>query len=534
MAIVNKDLYVLPSQSAFLDNLTGPAYGTDAFPAFVAGDTLVLRVFYLDPFDSASNAAPIHRYAGAATTVRLRAAGNNTIYATGAAGSEIVPATGVTLASLAAGGAHTIKVVRVTFNSAPATGTFRVTFDAPSSSANVPGGLDHVYAAEGTTAPIPFNATIAQIEAALNALPFFRYRSNDGGGKLGGTYNVISSFPVASFKIRNRDATGFEIHFGELSLQGGQNWNPQAYALVNPTVDVANIQWPYGWNVSVPLDGNGHTFADLFNPANSPAFFEVVLTPAGGSPQVAAQRQITSAGAPGDPPDVEPPTGGGGGGGSGLIAPPPVGGAGVHYNVGDLVSPFPIEDVRISQRIPRDPTSLVLRQRFIQWRLHYAPLPHGVANCPHHGAAVCVDESETEDIGGYICRFERVWAIKPANRTEPGPFLKITKQMKIQVNNGVADLTSAVLLSRAKSVTADFEYRYYNTAIEAVPALPDTPEVFVVRVGSFVWVEAYGGFNPHAYGGVNWGGDNFGRVFLGGEASRPYMGTIVEQLRIYG
>ena len=34
----------------------------------------------------------------------------------------------------------------------------------------------------------------------------------------------------------------------------------------------------YGWNVTLALDGNGHTFNDLFLALNSPAYLEVAIT----------------------------------------------------------------------------------------------------------------------------------------------------------------------------------------------------------------------------------------------------------------
>lgn len=513
MATINKDLYVLNSQLRFVDNLTGPAYGDDSLPALAAGNTLALRIFYLDPFDGAARATPIHRYAGASTVVRLRAQGNNTIYADGTSGSEIVPATGVTLTSMASGAAHAIKAIRVDFNSSPATGTFTIRLIAPSSSADVPGGLDYVYAAGGTTAAIPFNATAGEIEAALNALPFYRYRSNDGGGKLGGTYDINVSSPVSSFKIRNRNATGFEIHFGDLRQQGGQGWNTQAYTIADPTFDLANIQWPYGWNVSVPLDGNGNTFADLFLVANAPAYFEVLLTPSGGSAAVAAQRQITSEGSEGVPPPPEEPP----------PPPPPPGSIdGVIFD-GSHDDAFPMGDVSIGHGIADDEFSLIYRQRYRQRRVLWYPFGIGVKNCPFNQHAILVDETTLEDtsIAG-ICEWTRVWALKPNARQRTGSYSKTYKSKAYILENGQPVPSTFSIASRTAIIRADFQYAYFNIITEAMP-IPGIPDIAVVHNGPFHYYQHYDGFVD-----TNWG------YVLIGVDTRPYMGPIWERVLVYG
>jgi hypothetical protein len=102
------------------------------------------------------------------------------------------------------------------------------------------------------------------------------YHGNDGPytfADLAGIYGPQTTQPV----VTGTPSTGFVVEYGQ--LYGGANyWNTSIHLL---TIDDSIINYPYGWNVNLLLDGNGHTFTDLFVPGTRPAYLEVLLTPFG-------------------------------------------------------------------------------------------------------------------------------------------------------------------------------------------------------------------------------------------------------------
>lgn len=136
-----------------------------------------------------------------------------------------------------------------------------------------------MFTVHGTTAFLPFNATAAEIAAAINALPWQKY--DEHGDKVGG---LVSTLPLAAaaFVVTNVDDTGFDIEYGTSLYTGGggSSVNPQPYQLVppgiaQPVVDTSNLIFKFGWAISLPF--TDPAFADYLIAGNGPSFFEVML-----------------------------------------------------------------------------------------------------------------------------------------------------------------------------------------------------------------------------------------------------------------
>jgi hypothetical protein len=503
MATITKGLFILPSQIRFLDNPTGPAYGDDGMPPFNSGDLLGLECYFFDPFDSSINQAPLVRYPGATITARLRAQGNDTIYATANQTSEIIP-TVASVTRTQTGDKFAIEKQTVAFYAL--TGTFRLIFGDPNPVSSWPPGTTRYYP-RGVTNPIRVGATAQEIQDAINAVPFYSFN----GTIRQGPYN---SSQVGSSVVRITNWTqyrGFLINFGSLVDNGTTNNN--GYPLPLVVVDDAEVGYTYGWLVNLLLDGNGHTFADAFLLANSPAYFEVLLTPAGGSTVIAGQRQITAAGAPP-----------GGGGGGPPPAPPPVLPTidGVSFD-GDYGILTPIGTVEISHGVPDDPYSLIYRQKYHQRKPAWQPLLVGDHNCPFDQNAIAVDETPWRwTTIGDIVEFERVWAVVPNSRKRPGSWSKTYKAKAYLIENGQPRGDTFSITSRTAIIQADLFYDYFNITAQSIP-VPAIPDLAVVHNGPFHYYEQFGGF----------GDTNYGYVLIGVD-TRPYMGPLWERLLVYG
>jgi hypothetical protein len=284
MSTVNVTLYALWQRDRFVTSLTNPA--APSLPAIVAGDTWNISLYFVDD----TSPMQLHRFAGAAVSARIRAAGNNHGYAD-AAGTEIAPADGAVVTTLANGGGSVISRKHVEFGSAPVSGSYRLTFVAPSSCRGNDPANQGVYTVHGTTAPIPFNASAADIAAAINALSWQKY--DEHGDKVGGLFSPLT-FAPAAFVVTNLNSTGFDIEYGTslYTGSGGVSVNPQCYQTVPPgvalpTVDTSTLIFNFGWAISLPFTASD--FSDYLIPANGPSYFEVMLNGA-----QAAFVQLTS------------------------------------------------------------------------------------------------------------------------------------------------------------------------------------------------------------------------------------------------
>jgi hypothetical protein len=378
MATVNANLYVRYQGGDPLDSthnrlLYGTLGGTPAIPALNAGDTLALQVFYL--YDG-SGAFPFlgERFAGSTTTVRLRAVGDSTIYATGDSSSEIAPAATAPTVTRTQSGGGIEEIQRIQFPSVPFTGYFTLTFDGP-------GGNSQKVGPKGTVT-LPWNCSIADVQAAIRALPFYNYNPST-------PIPVTGDFSVYLF-VTGSDLTDFSIKF----QQGSPNKGPIPLTVVN----ASNIHYAFGWNVSVPLT-NG-SFTDLFLTANAPAYLEVLIN---GS--YAAQFQLTS-------------TDGSGPGSVGTAGtppiPPPSSSAGIIYD-GDHTAPYgwPIAVLKTEHPFEEALDVIVYRQpwralRTVRqiWELDAA--------CPRDSSAGIVGIGPDQDVGGAdLVNFELIWAQVP-------------------------------------------------------------------------------------------------------------------------
>lgn len=464
MATINANFYVDTAHLGLLFNQFG---GTGPIPALNYNDTLALQIFYLD---DGSGIVPFrgHRYPGSTTGVQLRAEGNNTVYATQATTSEIVPAhTAPVVAVVAGGGSSVTEKESVTFAAGLFTGSFTITFSGAGS------GLGGSVSLFGTTAPIPVSATAADIlNAILNINGF--YKSNDGPhtfADLVAFYGDNGKRPV----VTGTPFTGFQIDFG--TLFGGFNqWNTGIHPV---TIDASDIQYAYGWNINLLLDGNGNTFADLFDVANGPAYLEIVLVPAGGSPTYVARVLLASSGGS----SGAPPTSGGG------LGVTVVGG--IIYD-GDHTSPYgwPIGVVRRESPFPEAPYAFIYRQ-MIRARRLYRAAPALDSPCPADGNAGLVEEGPGSDVGGAdLTDFERVWATVPATIVD-GEIVNYTWQTTGTI--GGAPAIASIPLTRWAKRTRTF-YRTTNPTGITLLRLP--------RAGVFAGVGLTFDGYTNLYGGT--------------------------------
>lgn len=401
MATISADLFVRyvpgePLDSAHNRLLFNQFGGTPTIPPMNAGDTLNLSVYLLDVGPGGAVPYKGHRYAGASVVVRLRAAGNNTVYATGTASAEITPATGTTRSIVQAFGSAQVEKQKVVFNSNPFTGSYKIGFPTP-------GGGGGAHVGPANSAAIPWNSNAAAI---LNEVLATRgYREGSSGGF--STYAELAAFYVSFYgsergtrPILTGDATdltnGFKLEYG--SLYGGANYWSNMPLI---TIDDSDIQYQFGWTVSVPLTGG--SFTDLFLAGNAPAYLEVLITPAGESQVYAAQYLLTSSGGVvGDPP---PPVPGGGG--------PPGNVDGIVYDGDHFSAAWAVGVMRTETPFPEKPGYHIFKQRYRIARSSYADLPLD-SPCPKDGNAFLVEETERQDVGGAdLQEWDRIWAHVP-------------------------------------------------------------------------------------------------------------------------
>lgn len=260
-------------------------------PPINGGDTWNIKVYYYLGDGTPVNPFVNVRYPGSVTQVRFRSAvgggGVGTIYATANDSSEIVPAaSSVTRAQT--GGDFAIEKQDVAFDATG--GYFTLTFASGTVTATALGNLATI--ATGGTVQIPAGASASQIESAINSsLHFYTWQ---GGVTRGGPFNSSQVDPTSLIRVTNwTQYKGFRLEYGTLRAD---TTNPHAYILPIAALDDSNLTFGYGWNVTLNLDGNGHTFSDLFLSANKPAYLEVAITPSGGSAQFASQTLLPSQG----------------------------------------------------------------------------------------------------------------------------------------------------------------------------------------------------------------------------------------------
>lgn len=387
MATIPASLYVRYKPGDPLDSshnrlLFNQSGGTPSMPPFNAGDQINFSVFFLD---DGSGVFPFrgHRYAGSTVVVRLRAQGNNHIYAT-ATGSEIAPATGTTITRTQIGGSFQTEKQSVAFNSAIFTGgTFKISFSGAGTSGRG-GGIS----LEGTTVPIRVFTNAYFIEQYIREIRGF-YKGNDGPythQELASRYGIQAPPPTVT-----DTPTGFVVEFGSL-VGGSSYWNTGIHLL---TVDDSDLEYAFGWEADVPLTAGD--FTNLFLTANAPAYLEVLLDGV-----IAAQQIITGSGAGGGPPP--PPPGGGG---------PPDNVAGIIYDGDHFSAAWPVGVLRSETAFAERPGYMIFKQRHRMARSRYADLPLDTP-CPGDANAFLVEETERQDVGGAeLQEWDRIWAHVP-------------------------------------------------------------------------------------------------------------------------
>src|SRR5205814_2184871 len=97
-------------------------------------------------------------------------------------------------------------------------------------------------------------------QAAINSA--LRWYTFYNGHTTGGPF-TSSQIPASALIIISNwtQYHGFRIEFGGINSGSLNNY---VYALPLVTLDDTGLLFNYGWNASLLLDGNGHTFSDLF------------------------------------------------------------------------------------------------------------------------------------------------------------------------------------------------------------------------------------------------------------------------------
>lgn len=475
MATVNLNLFARYQAGDSLDAshnrlLFNELGGTPAIPQLNSGDTLAITEYFFDDGNGSTIPFRDHRYAGSTVVVRLRASGNDTIYATATASSEIAPA--ATAPTVTPTGSP--QKQRIVFASAPYTGVFTIqTFVG--------------------TITVKAKATAAEITALLQAI----WSPYDNG--------LFATWV---------DAVTLDLQWVH---------NTGSWPAVG--INVSDLQYKFGWNISVPLDGNGHTFTDLFLDANAPAYFEVVL-----DGTIAARVLLASSGSsggsapPSNPGDTTPGTGG-----SGLIT----GQIGsVRYD-GEHGTIYPVSDYKISRPIERDNDCYLIRQTFRVYRPNYSP-PKVGSQGPviYSRQSYFVRDSDTIDLRvGLICELERTWVTVPNARVEYGKsaknfkFLNPTYYFDPLHPNGVLTMDSVASYSNPIPIKIFFSYSIEANATN-FPQIPDILFISLLN-GQYTKIVPLGGIAI-----VNGAGNNFGMTFIDGDLN-PWMGNIYERKVIY-
>jgi hypothetical protein len=315
--VVNTSLYVAIDEVApplglnrFLEDKAGGSLhngGTPVFPRFVAGQSIPLKVYFIDQHSTFINQsttvrhiAGFHRYQGSVISVRLRAAGNNHVYATAIAGSEIAgPFVTASVTRTTFGSEVQEEGQDVVFSDTTANGTFRIYTDFPT-----PGGtsslVDPRQARRGWSPPITKYAN----PVSVNGTNYFEdyamdlygymgqganfYSINAAGAVTAGPGYVTDLFADGLFQAAFTPHNGYYFYDNGFAIQF--NWsaleaNHWAYPLPLVQIDAGGLA-TYGWNV--PLSTTASDFNDLWLPANAPAKLEVLLDGA-----LAVSQEIT-------------------------------------------------------------------------------------------------------------------------------------------------------------------------------------------------------------------------------------------------
>lgn len=277
----------------FISSPTSAAAPT--LPPIVAGDIWNIKLYYYLGDGSPGNPFFNYRFADTSTKVQITARGNGIVYAQGTSSSEISDTGGVGDVTIVAPGGNGVTAQHVVTFDANA-GTFTITFPAPNLASLHPvstaAGVKS-YFAQGTTAPIPAGASAQEIQDALNNGLNWRECTTTSAGAL-----VItnSNLPLSSVPAKALFVVTNSVPYKSFKIYLGSNqFNPAPWPYYFPAAqfDGSGLRNPWGWNITLPLDGNGHTFSDYFLATNKPAYLEALLFQGAGS-QIAAEKLLPS------------------------------------------------------------------------------------------------------------------------------------------------------------------------------------------------------------------------------------------------
>jgi|GEM_PF-6689479 len=267
-----------PTNNRLLANILGGSPSFQVRPSD-AGNTLAIVISFYDEF-TGTPTFKNHRYGPNLVAVRLRAAGNNHVYAYGDnnyVGSEIAPATGTPTVFRTQSGSRVEEMQRLTFPSLPETGTFIMGYGG--------GGI-----AGGGVGPQGYSQRInvadgaAGIQAALRQMQLVAWINNP-------PTPVGSSYADGIFASGTLNSPGVLIEY-----QRGNGGNVGSGLVPIPVFTTGlDVQYAFGHNISVALTASDYT--DLFLTTNGPAYLEVLVDGA-----VSAQYLLTSSITPGQPP----------------------------------------------------------------------------------------------------------------------------------------------------------------------------------------------------------------------------------------
>lgn len=592
MATITKSLYNRfvagdppgpgPSDNRLLANVLGGVQSA-FFGSSNKGDTLAISIYFLDDMGGGSIPFKNHRYATSLVEIRVRASGNNTVYAYGNnnfVGSEIAPASGLPSVIRTQSGAGAEEKQRIIFPSPPQTGSFKLGYGG--------GGI-----AGGGVGPQGYSGAInvadgaAGIEAALRAMPLVKW-INDPPTPVQGSWSQFI------FATGDLSGLGTLIEYQRGAPTGGPGIVPL------PTFNVGfDVQYAFGHTVSVALTASNYT--DAFLQSNGPVYLEALL-----DGTIVAQLQLVSDVVPGQPPTAEftadvlsgipgttinfhdastnaptswawsfgdtssgaanastaqspshtyaaagvytvqlTATNANGSNtitktnlvniGSSPPPPPPSGGpvstAGIIYD-GNYHNLLACGICRIDRKIEARADSLIYRQPFQQFLADYDQPAVGSGGCPINSFARFVQDEGMQDMGGGIVQFTRVWALVPSSWTEQVSATKQFQSLQLILNgSNVVDFN---IVSWSDAINCACHH-YYFLGVNA-PFHPTVPKIQIVPFllsGKQV-IDNGTGFplnNPQKAG---WFGSNYGVLTNISTSIEPYMGDIWEQRIIQG
>jgi hypothetical protein len=195
---------------------------------------------------------------------------------------------------------------------------------------------------------------------------------------------------------------------------------------------------------------------------------------------------------------------------------------------GDFTTPQQEGQPRVSRPIKEQPSAFVMRITYWQYAANWTPTAANTAGpVTFSQNTYLVDESEPEDMGGGVYRWERVYASKPANWVA-NIIVSKTYQAGLYVFSGTTDprpIVDQSIISWTRQTTGVIHYDYYFGHY-GLPYVDSAPFIQTIKFFSSQIITDLGSGFPTAslYGNTIYS-NNFAAGFVSASIE-PYMGDI--------